>query len=134
MDRFIIRGAVLMLFCFIAIAILYERPVAVKKRAAYLPEESVVGNKEKGRELFGMYCVQCHGMSLDGTDKGPSLLHAYYKPDHHGDLSIYLAVYQGVQQHHWYFGNMPAVTELRPEQVTHIIKYIRDKQRESGLY
>lgn len=134
MDKFIIRGVVLLLFGFVAIAILYERPATVEKRAAYLPAKSVIGDKGKGRELFNAHCIQCHGITLEGADKGPSLLHAYYKPDHHADLSIYLAVHQGVQQHHWHFGNMPSIADVTPEQVAHIIKYIREKQRESGLY
>jgi len=60
----------------------------------------------KGQLLYEKYCSSCHGAKLTGTDKGPPLLHPYYKPSHHGDQSFYRAALQGVQQHHWEFDNM----------------------------
>lgn len=133
-DKLIFRISVLILVAFLMVAILYERPTEKGNRAKHLPASDFVGVLETGRQLFNKNCISCHGQALQGTNKGPSLLHAYYKPDHHGDLSVYLAVYQGVQQHHWQFGNMPPMKHLSPEDAGHLLKYIRQQQRKAGLF
>ena len=38
-----------------------------------------------GKQTFEENCASCHGNSGYGTKKGPPLMHAYYKPSHHGD-------------------------------------------------
>jgi len=134
MDKIVIRAAVMVLLVFILVAIFYERPVDSSKRAAYLPAEGFVGNEDIGQPLFQQHCSACHGQQLEGSATGPSLLHPYYKPDHHGDLSIYLAVYQGVVQHHWQFGNMPAQKQLSAEDAGHLLRYIRSEQKKAGLF
>jgi mono/diheme cytochrome c family protein len=45
----------------------------------------------KGQMLFEKNCSSCHGVDLNGSDKGPPLLHPYYIPSHHGDASFYNA-------------------------------------------
>jgi len=133
-DKIIIRVAVLVLVIFALLAIFYERPVVKGKRAAYLPAEGFVGNEVTGQRLFQQHCIACHGQQLEGSEKGPSLLHPYYKPDHHGDIAVYMAVSQGVIQHHWQFGNMPAQKQLTPEDAGHLLSYIRAEQKRAGLF
>ena len=133
-DKIIIRVAVLVLVVFGLLAVFYERPAVTGKRAAYLPAEGFVGDVTTGQRIFKQHCTTCHGQQLEGSDKGPSLLHPYYKPDHHGDISIYMAVYQGVHQHHWQFGNMPAQKQLTAEDAGHLLRYIRSEQKRAGLF
>ena len=40
---------------------------------------------------------------------------------------------RGVTQHHWDFGDMPAIEGLDDEQVGAIVDYIRSKQEEEGF-
>ena len=54
-----------------------------------------------GEVAFEAYCVECHGKSAAGTDKGPPLVNQIYGPTHHGDFSFVRAVTLGVPQHHW---------------------------------
>lgn len=133
-DKIIIRAALLLMIVFILIAVFYERPETSIKRASYLPEKGFVGNVVQGRSLFNKNCIQCHGQTLKGTAQGPSLLHPYYHPSHHADLTIYLAVYRGVQQHHWQFGDMPAFKNLSAESAAHLLVYIRQQQQQNGLF
>lgn len=132
-DRIIIRLMQLVLLVFILVAVFYQRPDNVK-RAGYLPPENFMADITAGQRLFQVHCINCHGDKLQGTEYGPSLLHAYYHPTHHADVAFYLAVSQGVQQHHWQFGNMPAMTMLNPEDAAHLVLYVRQQQRAAGLY
>ena len=86
-----------------------------------------------GEELFNANCSVCHGMAAAGTSQGPSLIDRIYHPGHHPDLSIRNAVRQGVQQHHWFFGDMPPVAGVLPDDVEKIICYVREMQRANGI-
>ncbi len=83
--------------------------------------------------IFAENCVQCHGQHATGTDAGPPLVHKIYEPSHHGDGAFYAAVRQGVHQHHWPFGSMPAIPGVTEDQVTLIIAYVRTLQRANGI-
>ena len=48
-------------------------------------------------------------------------------------MAFHLAVKNGVKQHHWHFGHMPPVEDLSPEQVEHVIGYVREEQRRAGI-
>ncbi len=87
-----------------------------------------------GEELFNANCSACHGVGAGGTDAGPPLVHEIYEPGHHPDFSIRNAVNQGVMQHHWFFGNMPPVAGLSPDEVEKVVCYIRDAQRDGGIF
>lgn len=87
----------------------------------------------KGKTLFAENCASCHGADLSGSKKGPPMLHRAYKPSHHGDISFQFAVQNGVTAHHWPFGNMPPIPGLTPDEVAHIIAYVRNEQRKSGI-
>lgn len=88
----------------------------------------------KGQILYESSCASCHGKQLKGTDKGPPLLHAFYKPSHHGDQAFYRAALRGVKAHHWDFGDMPAVAGMTKSKVKPIVSYIRFYQQQKKLF
>ncbi|MBT5428519.1 MAG: c-type cytochrome [Rhodospirillaceae bacterium] len=87
---------------------------------------------ESGSSLFLKNCSMCHGKYAQGSKMGPPLVHKVYEPSHHDDASFYRAVDQGVEAHHWSFGNMPAI-KISRDKVTKIIQYIRDLQLAAGI-
>ncbi|MDH3742534.1 MAG: cytochrome c [Hyphomicrobiales bacterium] len=86
-----------------------------------------------GQKLYEANCASCHGTTDGGTDKGPPLIHIYYEPNHHPDAAFYSAAAIGTRQHHWKFGNMPAVKEVNQDDVTKIIAFVRAVQRANGI-
>ncbi|MEX1281129.1 MAG: cytochrome c [Acidimicrobiia bacterium] len=86
-----------------------------------------------GEELYQANCASCHGVDLRGTDQGPSQLSVVYEPGHHGDAAYYLAVRNGVVQHHWPFGDMPPVEGLADPEIEAIVAFIRETQRVNGF-
>ena len=86
-----------------------------------------------GTQLFADNCARCHGEMAEGTTVGPPLVHRLYEPGHHPDFSFQSAVKNGVISHHWEFGDMPPVAGLSEDEVTEIIAYVRDLQREGGI-
>ena len=88
----------------------------------------------RGQLLYEKYCSSCHGLQLDGTDEGPPLIHPYYKPSHHGDKSFYKAALKGVRQHHWEFGDMPAIVGMTPKKMDSVLPYVRYYQQQKKLF
>ena len=88
----------------------------------------------KGKILFEKDCSSCHGVRLNGTDKGPPLIHSYYKPSHHGDKAFYKAALKGTRQHHWSFGDMPPVEGMTRKKMDSIVPYVRYYQKQKKLY
>jgi cytochrome c5 len=88
----------------------------------------------KGQLLYEKYCSSCHGLQLNGSDKGPPLLHPFYKPSHHGDKAFYRAALQGAKQHHWEFGNMPPVEGMTTKKMDKLVPYVRFYQQQKKLY
>ena len=88
----------------------------------------------RGQVLFEENCSACHGVDLTGTDQGPPLIHAFYKPSHHGDAAFYRAALKGVRSHHWNFGDMPAVAGMTKQKLNSIVPYIRFIQKQKNLY
>lgn len=86
-----------------------------------------------GKKAFDDNCARCHGANGTGSNQGPPLIHNYYNPGHHGDGSFYSAVANGVQQHHWSFGNMPPLPRVTRDQTRMVIAYIREVQRANGI-
>ncbi len=80
----------------------------------------------QGRALYKEWCSSCHGKTTGGTAKGPPLV--MYAIEHHGDDTFHSAVRSGVKQHHWPFGDMPAVPGLTREEISKIILYVRETQ------
>ncbi len=98
-------------------------------RINLLPDPSYKSSISQGEGEYKVFCIECHGRNLLGSEKGPSLLSNIYSPSHHADLAFYQAVRNGVKQHHWRFGDMPIITELSPRRVSDIIAYVRYKQK-----
>ncbi len=86
-----------------------------------------------GAAAFNRNCAVCHGSEGSGTDQGPPLIHIIYEPGHHSDASFHRAVALGVRQHHWRFGDMPAVGGVSEGEVNAITDYIRALQRAAGI-
>ena len=87
----------------------------------------------QGRTLFETNCAACHGKSGGGTENGPPLIHKIYEPSHHGDMSFYMAVKQGVRAHHWKFGNMAPVEGVSDNDMSMILAFVREVQRHNGI-
>jgi mono/diheme cytochrome c family protein len=98
-----------------------------------LPAPDHVADPQRGATLFGTHCRACHGPAARGSDQGPPLVHGYYVASHHADLAFYSAVRNGVVQHHWEFGDMPAQPQVTPEQAADITAYVRGLQRRQGF-
>jgi len=98
-----------------------------------LPAAGFVADVGKGETLFRANCARCHGQGAMGSDQGPPLVNAIYRPAHHADLAFYWAVRDGVRRHHWQFGDMPPIKGLSPEGVANIIAYVRGEQRKNGI-
>ena len=109
-----------------------SEPDAVKARLG-MPPAGFVAVPDSGRTLYQEDCAECHGVDIKGTMRGPALLHKGYRASHHADLAFYQAVKNGVAQHHWQFGNMPAMTHVTPEQAGHIVAYLRAQQGAAGI-
>ncbi|MEH6645339.1 c-type cytochrome [Sulfitobacter sp.] len=90
--------------------------------------------QQMGETAFNANCAACHGDNGAGRDGiAPPLIHKIYEPSHHGDMSFQLAASNGVQAHHWPFGNMPAVAGGAPSDITDITAYVRAIQRTNGI-
>ncbi len=103
------------------------RPVEVQLPASFSPQAV------EGRELFILNCRKCHGQNGSGTNQGPPLVHIIYEPSHHSDVGFHRAISQGAAQHHWPFGNMPALPNISDDEVTKIISYVRELQRANEI-
>lgn len=97
-------------------------------------EIPVPGELEEGEAKFNTFCSRCHGAQGRGTDNGPPLVHKIYEPNHHADMAFQRAAARGVKAHHWKFGNMPKIEGVGPEDVTHIIGYVRWLQKQAGIF
>lgn len=87
-----------------------------------------------GKIAFNAKCAACHGENGLGKNRaGPPLIHKIYEPSHHGDHAFQMAVTNGVQSHHWPFGNMPPVEGLTQGDVKNIVSYARALQRANGI-
>ncbi len=104
-----------------------------RQQASHLPPEGFTGDAIQGKTLFRQYCWTCHGNNALGSDKGPALVDNIYRPAHHADLAFHWAVSKGVRQHHWRFGDMAPLPDVTPEQVGHIISFIRLAQQRAGI-
>lgn len=92
-------------------------------------------NAQIGQVAFEAKCAACHGANAAGQNGvAPPLIHKTYEPGHHGDMAFWSATQNGVQAHHWRFGNMPPIEGLTRGDVTMIVAYIRELQRENGIY
>lgn len=104
-------------------------PIVKVTLPATLSDEAQVGKR-----AFDAVCAACHGQNATGKiGFGPPLVHKIYEPKHHGDMSFFMAVEQGVRAHHWPFGNMPPQQGLTRADVASIVTYVRELQRANGI-
>lgn len=89
---------------------------------------------QTGEQKFMANCSACHGVGGVGTKQGPPLVHKIYEPNHHGDAAFQRAAANGVHSHHWEFGNMPKIEKVTPDDVSHIVKYVRWLQKQAGIF
>lgn len=87
-----------------------------------------------GQHAFDAKCAACHGNNATGKiGFGPPLVHKIYEPSHHADMAFLIAIQNGVQSHHWNFGDMPPQTGLTKADVGNIVAYVRELQRANGI-
>ncbi len=87
-----------------------------------------------GKRIFEARCAVCHGENAAGQNGiAPPLIHRFYRPGHHGDMAFVRAARNGVQAHHWRFGNMPPVKDITDGEVKMVVRYIRELQRANGI-
>jgi mono/diheme cytochrome c family protein len=87
----------------------------------------------QGQIAFEENCAACHGKNASGSELGPPLVHKIYEPSHHADFAFQRAARQGVQAHHWRFGDMQPVASVTDKQIEWITKYVRELQRANGI-
>ena len=97
------------------------------------PSAGLMPNPNIGKPLFDTHCASCHGADLEGSDKGPPMLHKAYQPSHHPDMAFQMAVKNGSRAHHWNFGDMKPVEGVTADEVAHITAYVRMQQRKAGI-
>jgi mono/diheme cytochrome c family protein len=105
-----------------------DLPPAARVKMPALSAQAVAGQK-----AYDATCAACHGVYGLGTKQGPPLLDPIYNPGHHADESFLRAVRQGVQQHHWQFGNMPPMPHVSDAQLFQIVRYVRELQEANGI-
>jgi len=88
----------------------------------------------RGQVAYGRVCAECHGEKIDGTGKGPPLMHPVYNPGHHGDASFVAAARRGAKGHHWLFGDMKPVEGVSDTELAEIIRFVREVQKANGLF
>lgn len=88
---------------------------------------------QKGENAFAANCAACHGVNGSGTKRGPPLVHDIYNPGHHPAEAFFFAARNGVRQHHWRFGNMPAQPQVDEPDLGAIVQYVRELQVANGI-
>jgi mono/diheme cytochrome c family protein len=102
--------------------------------AAVIVPASLSDNAKFGKNAYEGMCAACHGVNAAGQNGiAPPLVHKIYEPSHHGDQAFWSATQNGVQSHHWNFGNMPPVAGLTRSDVGYIVAYVRELQQANGI-
>ncbi len=86
-----------------------------------------------GQRTYDATCAKCHGAYGVGTDMGPPFLNPVYNPGHHSDEAFFRAVRNGVRQHHWKFGDMPAQPAVTEIEIQQVVRYVRELQQANGI-
>jgi mono/diheme cytochrome c family protein len=92
------------------------------------------GAGARGQVAYGRVCASCHGDKIDGTEKGPPLMHPFYNPGHHGDAAFAAAARRGAKAHHWQFGDMEPIDGVSDTELTEVIRFVREVQKANGLF
>jgi mono/diheme cytochrome c family protein len=81
-----------------------------------------------GRALFASNCAVCHGTTGQGTDQGPSLREARYRPEQLSDADVADSIRNGVPAPESEYGPMPAFRQFDDAQVEALVKVVRELQ------
>lgn len=127
------RRHVLLGLMTLLMAAVVSLPVAAQSVQVPQPSPGLMPNPAAGKGLYEKNCASCHGVDLQGSDKGPPMLNRIYQPSHHSDAAFQLAVSNGSRAHHWKFGDMAPVPGLSPDDVAQITAYVRFEQRKVGI-
>lgn len=119
-------------FLFFTFCLIFTTPIYADRQGASSPK--VPFKYALGMKKYQENCSSCHGKWIEGTKKGPPLLHGFYKPSHHNDRTFYRAALKGVFQHHWNFGPMPKIEGITVKDMDKIVPFLRWLQQEKGLY
>lgn len=96
--------------------------------------ETLSPDEQIGQRAFNAVCSACHGKNAAGQNGvAPPLVFKTYEPGHHPDEAFQRAAKNGVQAHHWKFGNMPPIEGLTRADVQYITQYVRALQRANGI-
>ena len=96
--------------------------------------ENLSAQAQLGKRAFEAKCAVCPGQNAAGQNgTAPPLVHRIYEPGHHADYAFQMAAKNGVQAHHWTFGNMPPIQGLTPSDVSNIVAYVRALQQANGI-
>ncbi|SEK65490.1 Cytochrome c [Roseovarius nanhaiticus] len=88
-----------------------------------------------GKRAYEAKCAECHVTNAAGQNGiAPPLVHKIYEPSHHSDMAFVMAAKNGVRAHHWQFGNMAPVGGVTDAEVKLITRYVRELQRENGVF
>lgn len=97
--------------------------------------ETLSETAQIGKRVFENSCAVCHGINAAGQNGvAPPLILSIYRPGHHSDMAFVGAARNGVQAHHWEFGNMPPIPGLTDGDVKLIARYIRELQEANGIF
>ncbi len=88
---------------------------------------------QAGRVSFNGTCAACHGQDGQGGKGGPPLIYPIYRPGHHADGAIRVAIKFGVKRHHWKFGTMPPQSKIGNDEIPGIIAFLRETQSANGV-
>ena len=88
---------------------------------------------DRGEAVYGANCAQCHGEDLAGTERGPSLLAAVYRPSELPDAAVADAIRNGVDARLWDYGPMPANGALSDAQIDAVVQFLRAEQEPAGV-
>ena len=102
--------------------------------ASVVVPEELSAEAQIGKLGFEAKCADCHGQNAAGQNGiAPPLVHITYEPNHHSDRAFVSAAQNGVQSHHWDFGNMPVIEGLTNADILYIARYVRELQSANGI-
>ena len=144
MKKLFIGGAVIAALSVAAYVAIPNPPSPSTAETALPPEGAPLVNivvpdqfsaqAQLGKTAYEAVCATCHGSNATGKmGFGPPLIHPIYEPNHHGDMAFQMAAQNGVQAHHWPFGNMPPQAGVTSGDVNAIVAYVREIQRANGI-
>ena len=117
------------------ISSLWSRLVLAEHNGAHVNVEvpPLSPRAAQGQVVFNDNCASCNGVNAQGGASGPPLIHDIYNPGHHGNKAFVSAMQNGVQAHHWRFGNMPAQPQVGLSDMLALIRFVREVQEYNGI-